>query len=85
MTEKICFISQGFRELSQKESINVGSLTKNGEPLKDFLSMKVDGFGIVKGKQTEIQIQYVFDKLEAMILRDELNAWYKNYQESKTK
>ena len=76
MTEKICFISQGFRELSQKEAINVGNLTKDGEPLKDFLSMKVDGIGIIKGKQTEIQIQYIFDKLEAMILRDELNQWY---------
>lgn len=77
MTEKICFISNGFRELSQKESINVGSLTKDGEPLKDYLSMKVDGVGIVKGERTEIQIQYIFDKGEAMILRDELNHWYK--------
>jgi len=75
MTEKICFISQGFRELSQKEYINVGSLTKN--PLENWLSMKVDGIGIVKGKKTEIQIQYIFDKGEAMILRDELNHWYK--------
>lgn len=77
MTEKICFISLGFRELSQKERINVGNLTKDGEPLKDFLSMKVDGIGIIKGKQSEIQIQYIFDKLEALVLRDELNQWYK--------
>jgi len=77
MTEKICFISKGFRELSQKERINVGTLTKDGEPLKDYLSMKVDGVGIVKGKQTEIQIQYIFDKYEAMFLREELNQWYK--------
>ncbi len=75
MTEKICFISKGFRELSQKKYINVGSLSKN--PLENYLSMKVDGIGIVSGKQTEIQIQYIFDKWEAVILRDELNQWYK--------
>lgn len=77
MTEKICFISDGFRELSEKKSINVGSLTKDSMPIENHLSMKVDGIGILKGEVKDIQIQYIFSKGEAMILRDELNAWYK--------